>query len=173
MLYATRDKLALQLSDPAAAVARAIETHGFRWLFSIRAITSAEAHPATAPSSSPRCCARRLADGLCSSPSPRRPGRRSVRASGSRSTCWWEAKADHLHGQPVRIRGRVRSLHLGTYFEPEVRHARRRYFDMGLTAIIEAEGSVPDLPNLVMLTTKPGFRSAFTSSPVAASIRSG
>jgi len=43
-------------------------------------------------------------------------------------------KADKLHGEPVRIRGRVRSLHLGTYFETEVRHAGRRYFDMGLTA---------------------------------------
>ena len=66
-------------------------------------------------------------------------------------------KADNLHGKPVRVRGTVRSLHRGTYFETETRHAGRRYFDMGLTAIIEAEGSAPDLPNLVMLTTKPAI----------------
>jgi hypothetical protein len=62
-----------------------------------------------------------------------------------------------MHGQPVRIRGRVRSLNRGTYFETEVRHAGRRYFDMGLTAIIEAEGSAHDLLSLVMLTTKPAI----------------
>jgi microcystin degradation protein MlrC len=66
-------------------------------------------------------------------------------------------KADKLHGEPIRVRGRIRSLHLGTYFETEVRHAGRRYFDMGPTAIIEANGSAPDLPNLVMLTTKPAI----------------
>ena len=31
-------------------------------------------------------------------------------------------KRDRLHGDPVRIRGIVRSLHAGRYMEPEVRH---------------------------------------------------
>ena len=49
-------------------------------------------------------------------------------------------KTDKLHGTPVRIRGRVKSLHEGEYVETEVRHGGGRYWDMGHTAVIEVEG---------------------------------
>jgi len=62
------------------------------------------------------------------------------------------AKTDDLHGRPVRIRGRVKSLHEGKYVETEVRHGGGRYWDMGHTAVIETEGSTQDLPNLLLLT---------------------
>ena len=62
-------------------------------------------------------------------------------------------KIDRLHGDPVRVRGRVKSLHDGKFVEPEVRHGGRRYYDQGLTAVIEAEGSTEDVPSLLMLTT--------------------
>jgi microcystin degradation protein MlrC len=61
---------------------------------------------------------------------------------------------DDLHGEPVRIRGRVKSLHEGRYVEPEIRHGGGRYFNMGHTAVIEVEGSTPDRPNLLLLTTR-------------------
>jgi microcystin degradation protein MlrC len=54
----------------------------------------------------------------------------------------------------VRVRGTVRSLHDGKFIEPEVRHGGHRYYDQGLTAVIEAEGSTPEQPNLLMLTTR-------------------
>jgi microcystin degradation protein MlrC len=63
-------------------------------------------------------------------------------------------KTDRFHGEPVRVRGRVKSLHLGHYIEPEVRHGGGRYHDRGLTAVIEAEGSTPDVENLLVLTTR-------------------
>ena len=63
-------------------------------------------------------------------------------------------KTDKLHGDPVRVRGRVKSLHDGRWVEPEVRHGGHRYYDQGLTAVIEAQGSTADLPNLLMLTTQ-------------------
>jgi microcystin degradation protein MlrC len=63
-------------------------------------------------------------------------------------------KTDDLHGKPVRIRGRVKSLHDGTFLETEIRHGGQRYYNQGLTAVIEAEGSTPDLQNLLMLTSK-------------------
>jgi microcystin degradation protein MlrC len=63
-------------------------------------------------------------------------------------------KTDKFHGAPVPIRGRVRSLHDGRYVESEVRHGGERYHDQGLTAVIEVEGSTPDLQNLLMLTTR-------------------
>ena len=63
-------------------------------------------------------------------------------------------KTDQMHGEPVRIRGRVRSLHEGRYVEPEVRHGGGRYWEMGRTAVIHMDGSTLDEPNLLLLTTE-------------------
>src|SRR5690606_10846055 len=63
-------------------------------------------------------------------------------------------KRDNFHGEPVRIRGRVKLLNDGKYFEPEVRHGGTQYYDQGLTAVIEVEGSTQELKNLLMLTTE-------------------
>jgi microcystin degradation protein MlrC len=63
-------------------------------------------------------------------------------------------KTDRMHGRPLRIRGEVRSLHVGRYFEPEVRHGGRRYWNMGHTAVIHLDGSPLEAPNLVLLTTE-------------------
>jgi microcystin degradation protein MlrC len=63
-------------------------------------------------------------------------------------------KSDTLHGRPVRVSGTVSALHDGRYVEPEVRHGGERYFDMGLTARVTIDGSTPDLPTVVVLTTK-------------------
>jgi microcystin degradation protein MlrC len=48
----------------------------------------------------------------------------------------------------------VKSLTDGKYIETETRHGGQRYLDQGLTAVIEAEGSTRELPNLVLLTTR-------------------
>ena len=63
-------------------------------------------------------------------------------------------KTDSDHGSPVRIRGRVRSLHNGEFIEPEVRHGGARYHELGVSAVIEVEGSTRDLQNLLLLTTR-------------------
>jgi microcystin degradation protein MlrC len=63
-------------------------------------------------------------------------------------------KTDNLHGKPVRVRGRVRLLSDGNYVEPEVRHGGSRYYRMGLTAVIDAEGSTPDLRNVLIVTAE-------------------
>jgi microcystin degradation protein MlrC len=62
-------------------------------------------------------------------------------------------KTDDMHGKPVRVRGKVKSLHNGDYMETEVRHGGGRYFSMGPTAVIEVEGSTRDDKNLLVLTT--------------------
>lgn len=64
-------------------------------------------------------------------------------------------KTDKWHGEPLRIRGRVKSLHDGRFMETEIRHGGQRHMDQGLTAIIEAEGSTRDLANVLMLTSRP------------------
>ncbi len=63
-------------------------------------------------------------------------------------------KSDRLHGDPVRIRGKVKLIYDGEYIETAIRHGGRRYLDEGLTAVIHAEGSTPDLPNVVLLNSK-------------------
>jgi microcystin degradation protein MlrC len=62
-------------------------------------------------------------------------------------------KTDNMHGKPVRIKGRVRTLHDGSYIEHEVRHGGGRYFNQGLTAVIEVEGSTRDDKNLLVLNS--------------------
>ena len=63
-------------------------------------------------------------------------------------------KTDNLHGKPVQIRGRVKTLTDGKFVELEVRHGGGRYWDMGNSAVIEVEGSTRDLQNLLLLTPK-------------------
>lgn len=46
-------------------------------------------------------------------------------------------KTDKLHGPTIPIQGRVRTLHDGAYEETERRHGGGRYFNQGLTAVVE------------------------------------
>jgi microcystin degradation protein MlrC len=62
-------------------------------------------------------------------------------------------KSDNAHGKPIRIRGKVKSLHNGRYIETEVRHGGGRYWNVGHAAVIEVQGSTPDLANLLVVTT--------------------
>jgi len=63
-------------------------------------------------------------------------------------------KTDNMHGKPVRVRGKVKSMHDGSYIETEIRHGGGRYHRMGLVAVIEAEGSTDDDKNLLVVTTR-------------------
>jgi microcystin degradation protein MlrC len=55
---------------------------------------------------------------------------------------------DRLHGEPVHVKGVVRSLHDGKWVETEARHGGRRDNDQGLSAVIEIEG-----PNTLVLNS--------------------
>jgi microcystin degradation protein MlrC len=63
-------------------------------------------------------------------------------------------KTDTQHGKPVRVRGRVRSLDDGEYIETAIRHGGNTFYHMGLTAVIEAEGSTPVMKNYLVLTKR-------------------
>jgi microcystin degradation protein MlrC len=63
-------------------------------------------------------------------------------------------KTDSLHGKPIRVRGAVKSLHEGDYIETEIRHGGGRYHGLGHSAVIRVVGSTPDLENLLLVTTR-------------------
>jgi len=63
-------------------------------------------------------------------------------------------KTDKLHGEPVRVQGRVHLIYDGRYVEAESRHGGMRYNDQGLTAVVHVEGSDPDSPNVVLLNSR-------------------
>ena len=61
------------------------------------------------------------------------------------------AKTDELHGSPVTVTGRVKSLHDGHYIETEARHGGQRYRQQGLTAVLEIGPS--SNPSFLALTS--------------------
>lgn len=46
-------------------------------------------------------------------------------------------KTDKLHGKPVQIRGRVRTISDGHFIDPNPRHSGRTAYDQGITVVVE------------------------------------
>jgi microcystin degradation protein MlrC len=59
-------------------------------------------------------------------------------------------KTDDMHGQPVSIQGRVRALTDGRFVEDHPVHGGGRFFDQGLTAVVET-----DQEHTLLLTSLP------------------
>jgi microcystin degradation protein MlrC len=49
-------------------------------------------------------------------------------------------KTDDRHGHPVPITGMIQGIYNGRFVELEPRHGGTRYFDQGMTAVIETDG---------------------------------
>ena len=152
MLWATRDRIVLKLPDPAAAVKSAMTGDKFPAAlidmgdnigggsagdstFILAELVKQKAQGWVMVIADPAAVTTAMRAGI---------GQPFNMAVGG--------KTDKLHGTPVQIRGRVKSLHEGQYVETEVRHGGGRYWDMGHTAVIEVEGSTHDLPNLLLVT---------------------
>ena len=154
MLWATRDQLVLKLPNPATAVRQAMESDKFP----VALIDTGDNIGGGSSGDSTFILSellRQKAQGWVVTIADRAATEAAFRAGvGQPFDQMVGGKTDKLHGEPVRVRGRVKSLHDGKYVEPEVRHGGFRYWDMGLTAVIEAEGSTRDLQNLLLLTIK-------------------
>jgi microcystin degradation protein MlrC len=154
MLWATRDRLKLNLPDAAAAVRQAMAADRFPVVLVDMGdnIGGGSAGDSTFVLDE---LLRQKAQGwvvvIADPSSVEAATRAGIGGAFDESV---GGKIDKLHGQPVRVRGRVKSLHDGKYMETEVRHGGDRYLDQGHTAVIEVEGSTRDLPNLLMLTTR-------------------
>jgi microcystin degradation protein MlrC len=154
MLWATRDRLKLELPDAAEAVRRAMAATKFPVALidmgdNIGGGSSGDGTFLLTE------LVRQHATGWVVILADPEAVETAVRAGvGQPFDAMVGGKTDEFHGAPVHIHGRVRSLHDGRYVEKEVRHGGERYHDQGLTAVIEAEGSTPDIQNLLMLTTR-------------------
>ncbi|MCW5977668.1 MAG: M81 family metallopeptidase [Bryobacteraceae bacterium] len=153
MLWATRDKLKLDVPDAATAVKQAMASDKFPVVLVEMGdnIGGGSAGDATFLLGE---LVRQKAQGWVAAIADPEAVKLAARAGvGGTFDAPVGGKTDKLHGDPVRIRGRVRALTDGRFMETEIRHGGQRYYDQGLTAVIEAEGSTRDLQNLVMLTT--------------------
>jgi microcystin degradation protein MlrC len=154
MLWATRDRIVLKVPDPAAAVRLAMTGDKFPAVlidmgdnigggsagdstFILAELVKQKAPGWVMVIADPEAVTAAMRAGI---------GQPFAMAVGG--------KTDRLHGTPVHIRGRVKSLHEGNYVETEVRHGGGRYWEMGHTAVIEVEGSTRDLPNLLLVTAQ-------------------
>ncbi len=63
-------------------------------------------------------------------------------------------KSDSLHGDPVRIQGRVKLLYDGKYIETAARHGGMRYLDQGPTAVLQIGNSSERDASFVLLNSK-------------------
>lgn len=62
-------------------------------------------------------------------------------------------KTDNMHGPTLSITGKVRTLHDGTFEETERRHGGGRYFNQGLTAVLEVGRTIPICRGLLILNS--------------------
>jgi len=154
MVWATRDRLKLNLPDSAAAVQQAMASPKFPVVLVEMGdnIGGGSAGDATFLLGE---MVRQKATGWVVAVADPAAVQAAMRAGvGAAFDLPVGGKTDKLHGEPVRVRGRVKSLHDGRFLETEIRHGGQRYYDQGLSAVIEAEGSTPDLQNLLLVTTR-------------------
>ena len=154
MLWATRDRINLNLPDAAAAVRQAASSDKFPVVLidmgdNIGGGSAADSTFVLDELLKQK--AQGWAMTICDPEAVKAAVRLGINGSFEMKV---GGKTDRLHGEPVLVRGRVKSLHDGKYIETEIRHGGGRYHDQGLTAVIEVEGSTRDLPNLLLLTTE-------------------
>ena len=153
MLWATRDRLRLDLPDAAAAVeqARASREHPVVLVEMGDNIGGGSAGDATFLLTE---LLRRKAPGWVVVLADPAAVEQAARAGvGGVFEGPVGGKTDGLHGASAVVRGRVRSLHDGKFIETEVRHGAR-YYDQGLSAVVEVDGGTRDIPNLLLLTSQ-------------------
>ena len=153
LLWALRDQLKFDLPDPAKAVRLAMEGKEFP----VTLLDTGDNLGGGSAGDSTFMLAelvRQKATGWAMAIYDPKAVQQAVRAGvGQRFEFPVGGKTDNMHGEPVTIRGTVKSLHDGKFIETEVRHGGYRYWDSGLTAVIEVEGSTRDVPNLLVINT--------------------
>jgi microcystin degradation protein MlrC len=153
MLWATRDKLVLNLPDPAAAVREAARAEKFPVVLVEMGDNIGGGSAGDATFILRELVAQKAAGWVVAIADPEAVKAAERAGVGKPFDMPVGGKTDKLHGEPVRITGRVKALYDGKFLETEIRHGGQRYLDQGTTAVIEVEGSTRDLASYVMLTS--------------------
>jgi microcystin degradation protein MlrC len=137
MLWAARGKIAINLPDPAEAVARAIRSEKPPVVI----VEMGDNIGGGSPGDSTAILAEIVRQGAERAVSviydP--PAAHTCAEAGIGATVRLEVggKTDRLHGDPVTVEGKVRSLHNGVFFEPLPRHGGATHCNQGLTTVVE------------------------------------
>lgn len=153
MLWATRDRLRLDLPEAAAAVAQACASDEFPVVL----VDMGDNIGGGSAGDSTFLLAellRQNAQGWVMVLADPDAVTQAVHAGiGGRFEGLVGGKTDSLHGESQRVSGRVKMIHDGKFIETEVRHGGARYYDQGLSALIEVDGGTRDTSNLLLLTS--------------------
>lgn len=154
MLWATRDRIVLRLPDAAGAVRQAMAATRFPVALFDTGDNIGGGSAGDSTFILEELLRQRASGWVVVIADPAAVQAAAKSGIGARFEMPVGGKTDNMHGKPVLIRGVVRSLHAGKYLETEVRHGGSRYHELGLAAVIEGEGSTPDLQNLLLVTTR-------------------
>jgi microcystin degradation protein MlrC len=154
LLWATRDRIVLNIPDPAAAVKQAMAAAKFPVALFDTGDNVGGGSSADSTFLLDELM-RQKASGWVMTIADPAAVQAAVKAGiGGAFSMPIGGKTDNLHGKPVPVTGKVKSLHDGHYIETEIRHGGGRYYALGVTAVIEVDGSTRDEKNLLVLTTR-------------------
>jgi microcystin degradation protein MlrC len=154
MLWATRDRLVLDLPDAAEGVRQAIACDQRPVVLVDMGDNIGGGSAGDSTFLLGELLRQRAAGWFMAIADPKAASEAAAAGIGRPFECAVGGKTDRLHGEPIAVRGTVKSLYDGKFVETEVRHGGQRYMDQGLTAVIELEGGTREAPNLLMLTTR-------------------
>ena len=154
MLWATRDRIVLKLPDPAAAVQEALRATQFPVALFDTGDNIGGGSSGDSTFLLDELVRQNALGWVMAIADPAAVQTAAKAGIGGRFDMAVGGKSDDLHGKPVRVRGKVKSLHNGEYIETEVRHGGGRYFALGLSAVIEVDGSTRDDKNYLVVTTE-------------------
>jgi microcystin degradation protein MlrC len=147
MLLADRDRIVLNIPDPAAAVKEAMTAPKFPVSLFDTGDNVGGGSPANSTAILEELIKQKATGWVMTIADPAAVQAAIKAGPGA-------AFATQVGDKPIAIRGKVKSLHDGDFIEPEIRHGGGRYFSMGASAVIEVEGGTRDEKNLLILTTK-------------------
>jgi microcystin degradation protein MlrC len=154
MLWATRDRIVLNIPDPAGAVKEAMSATKFPVTLFDTGDNVGGGSSADSTFILDELVKQKATGWVMTIADPAAMQAAAKAGVGAAFAMPVGGKTDDLHGKPVAIRGKVKSLHDGDFIETEIRHGGGRYFAMGPTAVIEVEGGTRDDKNLLVLTTR-------------------
>ena len=154
MLWATRDRIVLNIPDPAGAVKEAMSATKFPARLFDTGDNVGGGSSADSTFILDELVRQKATGWVMTIADPAAVQAAAKAGVGGAFAMPVGGKTDDLHGKPVAIRGKVKSLHDGDFIETEIRHGGGRYFAMGQTAVIEVEGGTRDDKNLLVLTTR-------------------